>query len=221
MDTLGTEIPIEKNEFQDCIDFSNEKEFIDKIDKEYYPKKFLNLKSIERFNRQTSEDMEMQKNGIDVKLVLTNTKEIYTDEKRRMVNYPDILIEIGMDYQMNGIIMPGWLLCERKKPDYIIYIKPPIIQNSLYEKVENIYKIPFEALRNIFKKEFELAIEEYRKEFFNNNPDLKGVRIWADNKDIKVAKTTKYGIMQYWTLNKGILPDKLFELLTKESKDSF
>jgi len=222
MDILGnTEVAIGKNEFQDCLDFSNEKEFINKIEKEYYPKKFPNLKIIERFNKQKFEDIEMQRNGIDIRLVLKNDKAIYIDEKRRKKNYSDILLEIGMDYQMNGIITLGWLLCERKKPDYIVYIKPPIVQNSLFEPTENIYKLPFEPLKNIFKEEFELLIKEYKEEFFNKNPDLKEVQIWANSKNIKTAVTSEVGMIKFWTLNKPILPNELFNLLIKEIKNHF
>ncbi|GAH49778.1 unnamed protein product, partial [marine sediment metagenome] len=124
------------NDFSDCLEFGNEKEFIEKMDTEYYPKKFK-LASIRRFNKDTLKDRDMQKNGIDIEVLLTNGKKIHIDEKRRKQRYADVLIEIGMDYQMSGMITPGWLLSERKKPDYIIYAVPAY---SLPIPPGNIYK---------------------------------------------------------------------------------
>ncbi len=217
MSQLPIAIPILRNEFGDCLKFSNDKEFIKKMDSEYYPKKFPKLKSIRHFNRDTFEDLEMQRNGIDVEIIKVNGKIIYTDEKRRKRWFRDILLEIGMDYEVSKISY-GWLLAERKKPDYIIYIKPSVSQGLLFGPSENIYKLPFEPLQNIFREEFESLVQEYERYFYKNTPNYYKAKQWAKNKGLEVAPTEKDGRF-WWTLNKPIEPDELFEMLKKESED--
>lgn len=81
------------------------------------------------------EDGEHQRAGIDRSVILSNSKQVLIDEKIRLKDYGDILLEYVSVDRTNA---PGWV-CKPQRADYIAYaVKPsgicymlPVIQLQL------------------------------------------------------------------------------------------
>ncbi len=129
------------NDFYADLKYSENKTE-DQLINEFYYKVFPNLKEI-----KTITDITLQKKGIDKILTLKNGKEIAIDEKRRRVDYGDILLEEWSNFEKKK---KGWTGDPEKVTDYIVYI----IQSK-------IYIFPYDLLQLAWRKNYYQWREEY------------------------------------------------------------
>jgi len=99
------------NNFKNDLDYSME----DEIFETFYREKFSNIKEI-RFE----ENLNKQLKGIDKTIIFNSGYEITIDEKKRRVDYNDILIELVSN---KGTKRQGWLFTTQC--DYIAYAIMP------------------------------------------------------------------------------------------------
>jgi hypothetical protein len=99
------------------------------------------------------QNSQYQKWGIDRKILLKNGKEFTIDEKKRKVDYGDILLEshsvCNFDYDRKEVISwskPGWAIDQDKRCDFIAYAIPT---------AGKCYLLPFEILRQTCMNHFE------------------------------------------------------------------
>jgi len=116
----------------------------------FYFKVFPNLERIENVI-----EMELQKRGIDKVLHFKNGKQILIDEKKRRVNYGDILIEEFSNYENKKW---GWIGRD-KHTDYIIYI---------IMDIQKIYLLPFLLLQKAWINNYKLWVSDYGRKFAKN-----------------------------------------------------
>ena len=102
----------------------------------FYSEFFPNFQRIE-----TVSDKCLQRNGIDKIVHLLSGKKIFIDEKKRRVDYGDILIEVYSDKERK---IPGWLSAN-KYTDYIAYAIIP---------ANKLYFLPFQILRATMKRNY-------------------------------------------------------------------
>ena len=112
------------NNFKNDLDYSME----DEIFETFYREKFSNIKEI-RFE----ENLNKQLKGIDKTIIFNSGYEITIDEKKRRVDYNDILIELVSN---KGTKRQGWLFTTQC--DYIAYAIMP---------KKTIYLIPTTLLK--------------------------------------------------------------------------
>jgi hypothetical protein len=115
----------------------------------FYKTKFPGLKEI-----QFVEDLEMQKLGIDKILHFENGKQVTIDEKKRRVDYGDILLELWKNKEMKK---PGWLFtCQC---DYVSYIVMP---------TSKIYLLPTLLLTCVWATNSKYWLEKYEQKYSKN-----------------------------------------------------
>jgi len=112
------------NNFKNDLDYSME----DEIFETFYREKFSNIKEI-RFE----ENLNKQLKGIDKTIIFNSGYEITIDEKKRRVDYNDILIELVSNKETKR---QGWLFTTQC--DYIAYAIMP---------KKTIYLIPTTLLK--------------------------------------------------------------------------
>lgn len=94
-------------------------------------------------------DVELQKQGVDKILTLTNGKQIYIDEKARDVDYGDFLLE---EYSVEESKTVGWLGRD-KLTDYVVYVVKP---------ARRAYFLPFLLLQRAWCRYYGEWAKQYR-----------------------------------------------------------
>jgi len=118
---------------------------------EFYHRAFPHLERIE-----VVEDLSLQRQGIDKRLVLDNGKAVLVDEKLRRKDYGDILLEEYSVWEQKKV---GWL-GRHKATDYIVYAIMPS---------GKVYLLPFLLLQKAWLKHYSVWLERYgRKRAVND-----------------------------------------------------
>jgi len=126
------------------------KEGEDELLNNFYFRLFPQLKEI-----QIVQQIDLQKQGIDKILIFQNGKEIWIDEKKRRIAYPDILLE---EYSNFDKKIWGWL-GRTKKTDYIVYAVMPS---------KKVYLLPFLLLQKVWLKNYQNWLNQYGRLFAQN-----------------------------------------------------
>jgi hypothetical protein len=140
---------ISVNNFYTDLEYSLEERENELFDNFYF-RVIPNLERVEIIN-----DLSLQKEGIDKKLILKNGKIILIDEKKRRKNYGDILLEEYSDYDKKKV---GWIGLN-KQTDYIIYAIMPS---------KKVYLIPFLLLQKAWKSNYHNWMRIYGRKFAPN-----------------------------------------------------
>lgn len=132
-------------DLQFSLDSSNE-QFIN----EAYKRIFLHVIDI-----QTIKDIELQKQGVDKKIILDGGKYVLIDEKIRRRWYGDILLEEYSDYDHK---IRGWLF-GKKQTDYISYIILP---------TNTLFLFPFLLLQKVWVENYKIWLLKFGRKFAIN-----------------------------------------------------
>lgn len=126
------------NIFEDDLAYADNDDFFN----EFYKKSFPNVQKI-----KTETDMDLQFKGIDKTLTFESGLEITIDEKKRRVDYGDILLEIKSNEQTGRL---GWLYTAQC--DYIAYAVMP---------TKTIYFLPMILLKMTWLEHGDEWIKQY------------------------------------------------------------
>ncbi len=148
---------------------------------EIYYQVFPDLESIETITK-----LSLQKEGVDRIIHLPNGKRAVVDEKIRMKDYGDILLEYLSNDKTGA---PGWVI----KPGMRTTILAYAIATS-----KTCYLIPFKKLQQVFKKNGEGWKSKYKIAYAKN----KGYTTESVAVPMKVLKQAGVNISVYkWTVN--------------------
>lgn len=137
------------NDFSLDLEYSLEERENEMFDNFYY-RAFPNLLSIE-----IVADLQMQREGIDKKLIFENSKTVLIDEKKRRKDYGDILLEEYSDFDNKKV---GWL-GRSKHTDYIVYAIMPS---------KKVYLLPFLLLQKAWIRNWRTWKQRYPRKFSIN-----------------------------------------------------
>ncbi len=121
----------------------------------FYYKIFKNIKEIELVK-----NIEIQKQGADKIIKFINGKQLLIDEKKRRVDYGDILLEEWSNYEERKI---GWVADTNKKTDYIVYAIMPS---------KKVYLLPYNLLQMVWVKNYKKWKTTYGV-LFAKNPNYR------------------------------------------------
>lgn len=127
------------NDFKTDLEYSED----DKVFDDFYKKMFPNLKSID-----FCEDLDTQFKGIDKIITFKNGGIVTIDEKKRRVDYGDILLELYSNYQTKR---RGWLFTAQC--DYIAYAIMPS---------KTVYLLPSLLLKTAWIKNKEEWLKKHK-----------------------------------------------------------
>ena len=111
------------NDFKECLKFSHEAEDLP-VWEQVYKIAFPSMVSMVSYRQ----DGFWQREGIDRGIILSNTKQVFVDEKVRGTNkktgkvYPDIALEYLSNDRTGAL---GWV-CKQLRADYIAYLISPL-----------------------------------------------------------------------------------------------
>ncbi len=126
---------IEHNFYDSLAQANTEKH--NEVFKIVYRKMFPNLVHIQTLDNNGIH----QKQGIDVMIVLNNSKTLTIDQKIRFNEYDDIGLEFANIYA-DGTRKAGWINDPDKQCDYIAYARI---------KQRKCYMLPFIQLKNLYE----------------------------------------------------------------------
>jgi len=160
----GMELPTDYHDFTQRLIYANVHSSPMRLEW-FYRRSFPNIHAIVKVD-----DLELQRQGIDTILYLTNGKPVYFDEKIREKTYPDILIEefsVWPNYPSlngreidshepiprgwRGVLKPGWI-GGHKVTDYVAYVK---------RRANAVYFLPFLLLQSAWLRWYKKWIKEY------------------------------------------------------------
>lgn len=132
------------NDFKKDLEYSleeNENQLFD----DFYFRAFKNLERIEIVS-----DLSLQKQGVDKKLIFSSGKVLMVDEKKRRVDYGDILLEEWSVVETKKI---GWTGDPNKHTDYIVYVIMPTCK---------VYLLPYVLLQMAWRANWHNWKDIYR-----------------------------------------------------------
>lgn len=162
------------NNFNDDLSYSLDDNLL--FD-DLYRKLFPNVKKVKFAN-----DFKTQKSGIDKVLIFPNGNHVYIEEKKRRVDYGDILLEIWSDWEKRK---RGWLYTSQS--DYIFYAIIPTAQ--VYILPTLILKLAWVSNQSIWELNYKLIDAK------NTNYTTKSIPIPPDVlfKAITIEYEQKFG----------------------------
>jgi hypothetical protein len=139
-----------KNDFNVDLVYSLEGNFDRSINDAYF-KAFPHLKEI-----RTVTELAKQRLGIDKELIFENDNIVYVDEKKRRVDYGDILLEEYSNFETKKV---GWLGRD-KYTDYIAYAVMPS---------HKVYFLPFLLLQKTWVENWAEWLLRFGRKLAINN----------------------------------------------------
>ncbi|MBN2767260.1 MAG: hypothetical protein JXR27_12890 [Paludibacteraceae bacterium] len=129
----------------------------------------LGVTSIKRFDKDTDDDMRMQREDVDV-LIVRNGIEYRVSEKFREHDFPDMYVEVFSKYPHT----PGWL--QTGSPNAILYFFP-----------SSVYWITHKSLYDFcVKKLFPAMKDSYYEDIFRSHRNIVTQKVLIDNRMVSV-----------------------------------